>query len=407
MSACCKCSFSLLSKLGLHMSDFYKNLKPFLQFSEAVQESHYADIPDDWMILITDVRGSTKAIEQGRYKDVNALGATAIIGVINALPNMEVPYVFGGDGATFAFPKQFESQISETLSMARWLAQNQFQLDLRVGLFSVREMRQNENLSFKVAKLKLSEDVKLAMFRGDGFQVAEDRLKDPTLENQFLDQFAATPADPDRFAGLECRWNPLTPKNGKVASLIVLARNQDEKRQQVYTSILQWVEMNLKGEESSPVSLASLPLTWPPQDLYAEIKVRTAQLGLLKKGFYWFNALFTSLLAMILIKTRTSLGPFKPKEYLSQLISQSDHRKFENALKMILDCSNADADKLRNYLTELYKKEEIYFGLYLSDKAIMTCMVFSLENHLHLIDGADGGYALAAKELKRQMNGSL
>ncbi len=28
-------------------------------------------MPDDWYVAITDVKGSTKAIEAGRYKDVN------------------------------------------------------------------------------------------------------------------------------------------------------------------------------------------------------------------------------------------------------------------------------------------------------------------------------------------------
>ena len=35
----------------------------------------------------------------------------------------------------------------------------------------------------------------------------------------------------------------------------------------------------------------------------------------------------------------------------------------------------------------------------------MTCLVFSLEasDHLHFIDGADGGFALAARQLKAQL----
>ena len=36
---------------------------------------------------------------------------------------------------------------------------------------------------------------------------------------------------------------------------------------------------------------------------------------------------------------------------------------------------------------------------------MMTCLVFSLEEsrHVHFIDGADGGYALAAVQLKAQL----
>jgi hypothetical protein len=35
----------------------------------------------------------------------------------------------------------------------------------------------------------------------------------------------------------------------------------------------------------------------------------------------------------------------------------------------------------------------------------MTCLVFSLaeSRHVHFIDGADGGYALAALQLKEQL----
>jgi hypothetical protein len=35
----------------------------------------------------------------------------------------------------------------------------------------------------------------------------------------------------------------------------------------------------------------------------------------------------------------------------------------------------------------------------------MTCLVFSLEEsrHVHFVDGADGGYALAALQLKAQL----
>jgi hypothetical protein len=384
------------------MSEFYKNLKPFDQFSEAVEDSRYQDIPDDWLIVITDIRGSTAAIEAGRYKEVNTLGATAIIGVINSLKHLTIPYVFGGDGATFSFPREYETDICKVLSMARWLAQKQFNLDLRAGVFDVGRMRLDEGLNFKVAKLKLNNEVYLAMFRGDGFHVAEERLKDPKLEKVYLDQLTPIPADPDCFAGLECRWNPLTPKNGKVVSLIVISRAAENERQKSYSTILAWIDKNL-SDDSRPVSQASLPLTWPPKDLYAEVRVRTAQLGFIRQTLYWIKALGTSFLAMVLLKAKVSIGSFDPNQYLADLVKQSDHRKFENALKMILDCSQADALRLREFLTELHGKQQIYFGLHLSNKAIMTCLVFSLKDHLHLIDGSDGGYASAAKELKKQI----
>ena len=45
---------------------------------------------------------STKAIAAQRYKAVNMAGASVIAAVTNALGGREFPFVFGGDGASFA-----------------------------------------------------------------------------------------------------------------------------------------------------------------------------------------------------------------------------------------------------------------------------------------------------------------
>lgn len=55
-------------------------------------------MPPDWYIIITDVAGSTKAIEAGRYKDVNILGACSIISILNIAGDLDIPFIFGGDG---------------------------------------------------------------------------------------------------------------------------------------------------------------------------------------------------------------------------------------------------------------------------------------------------------------------
>jgi hypothetical protein len=37
-------------------------------------------------------------------------------------------------------------------------------------------------------------------------------------------------------------------------------------------------------------------------------------------------------------------------------------------------------------------------------QALLTCIVFSYNgNHVHFVDGSDGGYALAARSLKAQL----
>ena len=46
------------------------------------------------------------------------------------------------------------------------------------------------------------------------------------------------------------------------------------------------------------------------------------------------------------------------------------------------------------------------YGLHPSNRAQVTCLVFERMGHqVHFIDGADGGYALAAKDLKKRVRG--
>src|SRR6185503_11264421 len=83
---------------------FFAALPEVRAFEEVAEPRHYADAPASWLVVLTDVRGSTAAIEAGRYRDVNAVGVASIIALRNAMPDLELPYVFGGDGATVLVP---------------------------------------------------------------------------------------------------------------------------------------------------------------------------------------------------------------------------------------------------------------------------------------------------------------
>ena len=56
---------------------FYADIKAFSDFQTLGEDQHDKPLPSDWSVVISDVRGSTKAIEQGRYQD-RAPGTKAI-----------------------------------------------------------------------------------------------------------------------------------------------------------------------------------------------------------------------------------------------------------------------------------------------------------------------------------------
>jgi hypothetical protein len=64
-------------------NDFYKNLKEIIDFSKIMEDSNYEKIPNDWYVIVSDIKGSTKAIENGMYKQVNFIAALTIIGILN------------------------------------------------------------------------------------------------------------------------------------------------------------------------------------------------------------------------------------------------------------------------------------------------------------------------------------
>ncbi|MDE2617909.1 MAG: DUF3095 family protein, partial [Burkholderiales bacterium] len=49
---------------------------------------------------------------------------------------------------------------------------------------------------------------------------------------------------------------------------------------------------------------------------------------------------------------------------------------------------------------------QVDYGLHSSDHALMTCFVRSMTQHVHFVDGGDGGYAMAARQLKARQASS-
>ena len=97
-----------------------------------------------------------------------------------------------------------------------------------------------------------------------------------------------------------------------------------------------------------------------------------------------------------------TVGSFIPAKYTRELIDNSDFRKFDDALRMVLDCTPELADEIEQHLKECAAKGIVRFGTHRQQAAMMTCFTPSptSSNHVHFIDGAMGGYAMAASAMK-------
>src|ERR1700733_10799023 len=95
---------------------FYGGIPVFGGFCRVMDPAVYAPLPDDWRIGVADVVESTKAIAEARNKAVNMAGASVIASFGNALEGREFPFVFGGDGASFAVSPQDHDRAREALA---------------------------------------------------------------------------------------------------------------------------------------------------------------------------------------------------------------------------------------------------------------------------------------------------
>src|SRR5207244_11307456 len=102
-------------------------------------------------IGLADGVESTKAIAEQRYKAVNMAGASVIAAVTNALGGREFPFVFGGDGASFAVsPADLESAREALAATAAWVKQD-LDLVMRVALVPLGSIR-SQGFHVRVAR---------------------------------------------------------------------------------------------------------------------------------------------------------------------------------------------------------------------------------------------------------------
>ena len=104
----------------------------------------------------------------------------------------------------------------------------------------------------------------------------------------------------------------------------------------------------------------------------------------------------------LIMRSGIRVGGFSPKKYTEQVVENSDFRKFDDALRMVLDCSPELAAEIERRLDLAALAGTVRFGLHRQGAAMMTCFTPSATsaNHVHFIDGALGGYAAAASALK-------
>lgn len=376
-------------------SPFLEEIPVLNSFGDVADPAHYVPLPADWVVGVSDVVDSTGHIAGGNYKAVNLAGAGTISAVGNAIGGRLPLFVFGGDGAHFALPPEDADAAREALARAAMWADRDLSLDLRVALLPVADVRAAGH-DIRVAFWQASPDVRYAMFSGGGLDWAEDQLKAGAIGIPP----AAAEAEPD-LTGLSCQWGPIRPSEGRIASLIV-KRHPTAEAGTFRNFATDLVAIIDETTGSSPVPDAGPDVRWPKGTIALQARIaRRGMAGWVRRC----RVLLTSALMWLVFKTGIRVGRFRPDDYRREIARNTDFRKFDDGLMMTVDCTPEVAAELRARLTAAQEDGIIHFGMHEQDEALMTCVVPSAlsSDHVHFVDGAGGGYAEAARQMKAAM----
>jgi Protein of unknown function (DUF3095) len=208
----------------------------------------------------------------------------------------------------------------------------------------------------------------------------------------------APPGTQPDLSGLSCRFEEIPSTRGLILSVLVVPTKSADASafRKVIEDIIQLVERT--PDAGRPVPPGGPPLKWPPQGIEYEARASRGGPLFVRRSM----VLALTLWAYTVMRFGIKVGNFVPANYIRQVVENSDFRKYDDGLRMILDCTEEIATALSNRLAAAAASGVVRYGLHRQDAAMMTCFTPSVmrSDHVHFIDGARGGYASAATALK-------
>ena len=369
-----------------------------ISLSDLLMEEHlFYKVPSNWQVLITDVKKSTEAVAKGLHETVNLVATGSIVAVLNIAykENITVPFFFGGDGATFIVPSSILDSVMKALLQHQQNTEQNFNMILRVGHVPVSTIYADGYI-LNISKLRSSDLFTIPILLGDGLSYAEGIIKG---KNFLLPSFESSEDELD-MSGMQCRWDKIKPPESydEVVSLLVIT----PKKVNQATAFKKVIDLLDKiygdTEKRKPITTAKLKLKGTFKKIGREMRVRMGSY----KFFYLIRTWFITFLGTFYFKTKSG------KKYLTQLTEMSDTLVIDGKINTVISGTINQRKELEVALNSLESDGYILYGFFVSNESIISCYVRSMdENHIHFVDGADGGYTKAAAVLKKKILNSF
>lgn len=379
-------------------ADLFYNKLPEHQGTLAgllASEELFNVVPEDWHVIITDIKNSTLAVMNGKHQTVNLIATGGIVTVLNIAFSLglEIPFFFGGDGSTFIVPASIAEVAMKALNLYKAYTLTNFDLEIRVGIVPVKQIYKEGN-ELQIARFKNSSIFSIPVVLGNGLNYAEKIIKGV----DYLVQEYDAPEDELDLTGMQCRWDQIAPpdKQEEVVTLLVMVK-EGYNQSQAFSKIMKKID-EIYGTpiERQPISVTKLRLKTSFSRFSAEV---LAKFGT-NKAAKWLEIAVKTFIGVIYFRTR------KGKLYLERLVAMSDTIVLDGKINTVMSGTQQQRKKLERFLEEMETAKKIVYGMFISNASIMSCYVRNMDDgHIHFVDGANGGYTNAAKMLKAKING--
>jgi hypothetical protein len=325
------------------------------------------------------------------------VGGSTIAALTNAVKPLAMPFVFGGDGATFCVPPSVLPQVKKALRGCQDLALDGLKLELRVGLVPVAD------LTKKVLVCRFQRTVNMTQyfFMGGGLDEADGLVKSQPRY--------ALPGDIEadaNFSGFECRWNQIPSAKEVTFSLLVKPRCATPQQTFAWYREFMVVLTRIMGDvqQHHPLNEKGLNLSFNVNKIKAEALTKAQPMSAWNAWRMRWKIRLENAVGWYWLTYKKQVNGVDWGGYKQDLIKNTDYIKLDDLYRTVMSADQKSVNALLAWLDVAYQQGQVFYGCHQTHSAVITCLVAQTGvEHVHFVDSAEGGYAMAAKQLKAQI----
>lgn len=387
----------------MNSSRFYKDLpKHSISITELLSnEMLFKKIPIGWHVVVTKVEPEIQALNSIHFKDINLAVTGIITTLLNTVKNKSesniiCPYFFGGNEATFIVPYKLLKAVTQALKSYRAHIKKTFSFNVHIGSLPIKDIY-NYKQKLKIARLKINDYLTTPVVIGKGLKFAKNKIKNTFDYNEgpLFNDLA-----PD-LSGMECRWHEIKPDNSSAKIICLFVETVNEKSQaKIFRKILGEIEYVFGDlNKRNPITTSNLKLDSSIKKIRNEMRARVGK----KDSAYLFSNWLITIFGSYYFKFFSD-----GKKYLYRVTQLSNTLKIDGAISTVLKGNQNQLNKLKMVLDDLESRGAINYGIHVSEGAIISCYVQDRnKNHIHFIDGVNGGYQNAKLFCRKKTNKKL